>query len=575
MKILYATSEAVPFCKTGGLADVAGSLPPALAAEGAEIAVVLPLYRRIKERFGDQLYFECYDYVDLAWRHSYCGLFSLQKDGVTWYFLDNEQYFDRSELYGYMDDGERFAFFSRAVVRMLGHLKFWPEVIHCNDWQTALVPIYLKDDGVREERFRTVRTVLTIHNIEYQGRYNPYILGDLFGLDSGWAKDGTLLMDGDVNLLKGAILCADAVTAVSPTYANELKMAYFAHRLEGIISKCEYKLSGVLNGIDMKLYDPETDPRIAVNFSPRDMTGKDEDKSVLQRMLGLRQEPHTPIVAIVSRLVSHKGLDLICEVLHDMMELPIQLVVLGKGDRKYEEFFHWAAQQHSGRMAVRLDYNEDLSMAIYAGADLFLMPSKSEPCGLSQMIAMRYGTVPIVRETGGLKDTVQPYESWRDAGNGFTFTNYASGDMLYVIREAVYLYKDYPDVFGRLRQRAMQCDFSWARSAREYLGIYAGITGRHWPVAGSAETSAAGENAPEAVEAFAVKNVAPEAAEAVHAEHAAPKDAPAAEEAVPETARRPAVKESAAKPKAVRRKAAAKPQTKKKGPAAKEPPAAE
>ena len=273
--------------------------------------------------------------------------------------------------------------------------------------------------------------------------------------------------------------------------------------------------------------------------------------------------------------MSHKGLDLICEVLHDMIELPIQLVVLGKGDRKYEEFFHWAAQQHSGRMAVRLDYNEDLSMAIYAGADLFLMPSKSEPCGLSQMIAMRYGTVPIVRETGGLKDTVQPYESWRDSGNGFTFTNYASGDMLYVIREAVYLYKDYPDVFGRLRQRAMQCDFSWARSAREYLGIYAGITGRHWPAAGSAETSAAGENAPEAVEAFAVKNVAPETAEAVHAEHAAPKDAPAAEEAVPETARRPAVKESAAKPKAVRRKAAAKPQTKKKGPAAKEPPAAE
>ena len=573
MKILYATSEAVPFCKTGGLADVAGSLPPALAAEGAEIAVVLPLYRRIKERFGDQLYFECYDYVDLAWRHSYCGLFSLQKDGVTWYFLDNEQYFDRSELYGYMDDGERFAFFSRAVVRMLGHLKFWPEVVHCNDWQTALVPIYLKDDGVREERFRTVRTVLTIHNIEYQGRYNPYILGDLFGLDSGWAKDGTLLMDGDVNLLKGAILCADAVTAVSPTYANELKMAYFAHRLEGIISKCEYKLSGVLNGIDMKLYDPETDPRIAVNFSPRDMTGKDEDKAVLQRMLGLRQEPHTPIVAIVSRLVSHKGLDLICEVLHDMMELPIQLVVLGKGDRKYEEFFHWAAQQHSGRMAVRLDYNEDLSMAIYAGADLFLMPSKSEPCGLSQMIAMRYGTVPIVRETGGLKDTVQPYESWRDSGNGFTFTNYASSDMLYVIREAVYLYKDYPDVFGRLRQRAMQCDFSWARSAREYLGIYAGITGRHWPAAGSAEASAAEENAPEAVEVFAAEETAPQAAEAASKEAAAPEaaKAPVVEETAPETAKPPDTKEPAAKPKAARkpRKSAAKPQTKKKGPAAK------
>ena len=480
MRILYATSEAVPFCKTGGLADVSGSLPPALAAEGAEVAVVLPLYQKVKDRFGDQLYFECYDYVDLAWRHAYCGLFSLQKDGVTWYFLDNEQYFARSELYGYPDDGERFAFFSRAVVRMLPHMKFWPDVIHCNDWQTALVPIYLKDDGVREDRFRSVRTALTIHNIEYQGRFNPYILGDLFGLDSGWAKDGTLLMDRDVNLLKGAILCADAVTAVSPTYAKELKLAYFAHRLEGIISRCEYKLSGVLNGIDMKLYDPQTDPRITANYSARDMSGKDMDKAALQRMLGLREEPYTPIVAIVSRLVSHKGLDLICEVLHDMMELPIQLVILGKGDRKYEEFFHWAAQQHSGRMAVRLDYNEDLSMAIYAGSDLFLMPSKSEPCGLSQMIAMRYGTIPIVRETGGLKDTVQPYEAWRDSGNGFTFANYSSGDMLYVIREAVYLYKDYPDAFSRLRQKAMSCDFSWSRSAGEYLRIYANITGKNW-----------------------------------------------------------------------------------------------
>ena len=490
MRILYATSEAVPFCKTGGLADVSGSLPPALAAEGAEVAVVLPLYQKVKERFGDQLYFECYDYVDLAWRHTYCGLFSLQKDGVTWYFLDNEQYFARSELYGYPDDGERFAFFSRAVVRMLPHMKFWPDVVHCNDWQTALVPIYLKDDGVREERFRSVRTALTIHNIEYQGRFNPYILGDLFGLDSGWAKDGTLLMDGDVNLLKGAILCADAVTAVSPTYAKELKLAYFAHRLEGIISRCEYKLSGVLNGIDMKLYDPQTDPRITANYSAGDMSGKDVDKAALQRMLGLREEPYTPIVAIVSRLVSHKGLDLICEVLHDMMELPIQLVVLGKGDRKYEEFFHWAAQQHSGRMAVRLDYNEDLSMAIYAGADLFLMPSKSEPCGLSQMIAMRYGTIPIVRETGGLKDTVQPYEAWRDSGNGFTFANYSSGDMLYVIREAVYLYKDYPDAFSRLRQKAMSCDFSWSRSAREYLRIYANITGKPWTPKEEVETAA-------------------------------------------------------------------------------------
>ena len=610
MKILYATSEAVPFCKTGGLADVAGSLPPALAEQGAEVAVVLPLYQRVKERFGSQLKFECYDYVNLAWRHSYCGLFSLEKDGVTWYFLDNEQYFLRPDLYGYIDDGERFGFFSRAIVRMLPHFKFWPDVINCNDWQTALVPIYLKDDGVREDRFRSIKTTLTIHNIEYQGRFGMQTLGDLFGLDHGWAEDGTIIMDRDVNLMKGAILCADAVNAVSPTYANELKMSYFAHRLENIMRRCEYKLSGVLNGIDMKLYDPATDQRITTNYSVDDLAGKDADKAELQRMMGLREEPHVPIVAIVSRLVSHKGLDLICEVLHDMMELPMQLVILGKGDRKYEEFFHWAAQQYHGRMAVRLDYNEALSMAIYAGADLFLMPSKSEPCGLSQMIAMRYGTVPIVRETGGLKDTVQPYEAWRDAGNGFTFANYSSSDMLHVIREAVYLYKDYPDAFSRLRKRAMKCDFSWARSAKEYLRIYANVTGQPWPPVEHEKEEPAVEEAAPAVEetALAAEEPAPVVEEpASAAEEPAPvveepapaveeptpaaeESAPAAEEPIPAAEEKPAKKTStkktakksakkteksekpAEKPdkKATVKKTAAKKETKKKGPAVKE-----
>ena len=478
MKILYATSEAVPFIKTGGLADVAGSLPPALAEEGAEVAVILPLYQKVKEKFGDQLNFVCYDFVDLAWRHSYCGLFSMEKDGVTWYFVDNEQYFARPNLYGYDDDGERFGFFSRAVIQMLPRMKFWPDVIHCNDWQTALIPIYLKDDGVREEKYRGIRTALTIHNIEYQGRYGAQTLGDLFGLDQGWANDGTIMMDGDVNLIKGAILCADAINAVSPTYANELKLAYFAHRLENIMRQCEYKLTGVLNGIDMKLYDPKNDDRITAKYSIEDMSGKAADKAALQRMMGLREDADMPVMAIVSRLVSHKGLDLICEVLHDMMELPMQLVILGKGDQKYEEFFSWAAQQYHGRMAVCLDYNEALSMAIYSGADLFLMPSKSEPCGLSQMIAMRYGTVPIVRETGGLKDTVHAYEAWRDSGNGFSFTNYASSDMLHVIREAVELYKENPAAFARLRERAMSGDFSWAKSAKEYLRMYSHITGQ-------------------------------------------------------------------------------------------------
>ena len=531
MKVLYAASEAVPFCKTGGLADVAGSLPPALAAQGVETAVILPLYRRVKERFADQLTFLCYDYVDLAWRHAYCGLFSLKKDGVTWYFLDNEQYFGRPELYGCADDGERFGFFSRAVVKMLDHLDFWPDVIHCNDWQTALIPIYLKDDGVREERYRSVRTVLTIHNIEYQGRYDPYCLGGLFGLDRGWVDDGTLLLDGDLNLLKGAILTADAVNAVSPTYAQELKNPYFAHRMEGILTQCGYKLSGVLNGIDMKLYDPAADPRIAANYTAEDVSGKAADKAALQKALGLRPEPETPIIAMVSRLVTHKGLDLIREVMGDIMELPVQFVLLGSGDAAYEDFFRHAAERWPERMAIRLGYDEALSMAIYAGADLVLMPSRSEPCGLSQMIAMRYGTVPIVRETGGLKDTVQPYEAWRDAGTGFTFANYSSADMLHVLREAAYLYKDYPDAFARLRRRAMERDFSWNRSAGDYLKIYAAVTGAAAAASESDDTEALKAEVPTAAAEPAKKRTS--ARKAVSGKAAKPVKAASAKKAVP------------------------------------------
>lgn len=514
MKILYATSEAVPFCKTGGLADVSGSLPAAIAAEGAQMAVVLPLYRSVRERFGPELEYLCYDYVNLAWRRSYCGLFRLIRDGVTYYFLDNEQYFRRKDLYGYMDDGERFGFFSRAVVRMLPHMAFWPDVIHCNDWQTALIPIYLKDDGVREERYRAIRTVLTVHNIEYQGRYGTEVMGDLFGLDHGWVDDGTIMMDGDVNLLKGAILCADAVTAVSPSYAEELKYAYFAHGLESVMRRCAYKLSGVLNGIDVKRYDPATDLLIAKNYTAADLSGKAADKAELQKQMGLRQEPDTPILAVVSRLVAHKGLDLIREVFHDIMELPVQMAVLGQGEARYEEFFSRAQEQYPGRMAVRLGYDEALAMKIYAGADLFLMPSRSEPCGLSQMIAMRYGTVPVVRETGGLKDTVRPYEAWRDTGNGFTFAAYNSGDMLFVIRQAVGLYWDYADHFHRLRLRCMEGDFSWRRSAGEYLRIYSGVTGkpRVKPAGGGPKGAPPPEEAvPKAEEAAPEAETAPKA----------------------------------------------------------------
>ena len=475
MNILYVTSEAVPFCKTGGLADVAGSLPPSLAANGDRVSVILPLYETVKDKWGEKLHFERWTNVRLAWREVYCGLFSFEYEGVTWYFIDNESYFRRSELYGYYDDGERFAFFSRAVTELLPSLPEKPDVVHCNDWQSALVPVYIRDEAVRDDFYRSIRTVITVHNIEYQGRFGRETVEDLFGLDRGWFDGGTIEFGGDVNLLKGGIVTADAVTAVSPTYARELKCAYFAHGLENVMRMSEGKLHGVLNGIDMKRYDPAHDESLAAPYSADDLTGKRQDKAALQKLLGLKEAPGTPILAMVTRLVSHKGLDLVCETLDTIMEKDVQFVVLGKGDAKYETFFEYARARYGTRMAVHLGYSEELAMQIYAGADLFLMPSKSEPCGLSQMIAMRYGTLPIVRETGGLKDTVHAYEAWNGAGNGFSFANYNAGDMCHVVCEAIDLYHNNRDVYALLQKRGMTADFSWKRSAQAYRDIYSSI----------------------------------------------------------------------------------------------------
>ena len=472
MKILFATSEAVPFCKTGGLADVAGSLPQALAQAGNEVEVILPLYQRVSDKWKDQLEFICHIEVPLGWRRVYCGLFRLEKDGVLWYFVDNEYYFKRDALYGHYDDGERFGFFSRAIVSLMPALQFMPEVIHCNDWQTALVPIYLKDECVRWPDIRGIKTVFTIHNIEYQGRYGKETLEDLFGLAPGWFADGTIAMDGDVNLLKGAVMTCDAITAVSPTYAQELRYAYFAHGMESVMQRNAGKVHGVLNGIDMVRYDPSKGTGIRNKFSVKNMAGKAKNKAYLQEQMSLEVKPDVPVIGIVSRLVSHKGLDLVCKVFDQIMDLNCQFVVLGSGDWNYEQFFEQKRGQYNGRMGLYRGYNEELANAIYAGADLLLMPSKSEPCGLAQMIAMRYGTVPIVRETGGLKDTVHPYEAWCGAGNGFTFADYNSGDMLYVIRQAVELYYDKPAEFANLRKAGMTEDFSWSRSAEAYNGIY-------------------------------------------------------------------------------------------------------
>ena len=475
MNILYVTSEAAPFCKTGGLADVAGSLPQALVRAGDRVSVILPLYQSVADQFHDELQFVKWTFVRLSWRSVYCGLFQLEKDGVTWYFVDNEYYFRRPDLYGYYDDAERFGYFSRAVTELLRELPDKPDVVHCNDWQSALVPIYIHDEAVRDDFYKSIRTVITIHNIEYQGRYGRELLEDLFGLAPGWYDGGTLAYEGGINLLKGAIVNADAVTAVSPTYAQELKYAYFAHGLENVVSMCEGKLHGVLNGIDVDNFDPSRDANIVASYGPDDLSGKAKCKEQLQRTMGLQVKPDTPIIAMVTRLVPHKGLDLVCETLESIMEKDVQFAVLGKGEAQYEAFFNYAKERYPGRVAVYLGYSDALARQIYAGADLFLMPSKSEPCGLSQMIAMRYGTLPIVRETGGLKDTVQPYQPWNGEGNGFSFANYNAGDMSHVVSEAIDLYHNNPDAFKLLQKRDMNADFSWKRSAEEYHAIYENI----------------------------------------------------------------------------------------------------
>ena len=475
MHILFVTSEAVPFCKTGGLADVSGSLPPALAKrEEDDVAVILPLYGQIGDEWREKLTFRKYIYVDLAWRHEYCGLFSTEYQGVTWYFVDNERYFRRSRLYGEGDDGERFAFFSRAVAELLPHLEHMPQVVHCNDWQTAAVPVYLKDFAVRRSEYKAVRSVFTIHNIEYQGWLEPGAVGDLLGLDRGWWNDGTLRMGDGVNLMKAA-LTADAVTTVSPTYARQIHDSYYACGLEKVIDTISYKLTGVLNGLDTRSYSPRNKKAIPLCYSYRNLFGKTVCKEELQKQLGLVQEPDTPVLAIVSRLVGHKGMDLVCQVADDIMASGVQLVVLGMGDAWYEDYFRAMQSRYPGRMAACITYSDALARQIYAGADLFLMPSKSEPCGLSQMIAMRYGTVPIVRQTGGLNDSVRSCQLGQKDGTGFVFARYDAGDMLCVIHQAAALYRT--EDFAVVQKRGMREDFSWRRSAAAYRDIYEKLLG--------------------------------------------------------------------------------------------------
>ena len=472
MKIFFVASEVAPFIKTGGLADVAASLPPALAEMGNDVRVILPLYAGIGDQWRSQMTFVKYFYFRLGWRSSYCGLFQLERGGVTYYFVDNETYFKRNGLYGHYDDGERFAYFSRAVIEVPAQIDWAPDVIHANDWETALVPIYLNDFRFMIPQLTKTKSVFTIHNIEYQGRFGRSIMEDVFGLDAGHFNERLLSYYGDVNLMKGAIYASDYVTTVSPTYANELQYSFYAHGLEGVVTDNYYKMAGILNGLDMKAADPATDQTIAANFNADDLSGKAKCKAALQEELGLKVDPNVPIIACISRLVGHKGYDLITNVFHRMMEAKVQFVVLGTGEWGFEEFFRNAAKQYPGRVSANIKYNAALANHIYSGADIMLMPSVAEPCGLTQMFAMRYGTVPVVRLTGGLRDSVPPYNPETQEGLGFTFGNINADDMLDAVYRAITVYYNDKDAWAGLMRRGMTHDFSWAKSANEYLAIY-------------------------------------------------------------------------------------------------------
>ncbi|MDR0671584.1 MAG: glycogen synthase GlgA [Oscillospiraceae bacterium] len=477
MKVLYVTSECAPFVKTGGLADVMGALPRAVAAKRVSVRVMMPLYGSIGEQWRSQMKFVKYVYISLSWRNLYCGLFEMKKDGVVYYFLDNEYYFKRGELYGHFDDGERFAFFSKAAADILPELDWKPDVIHVNDWQTALVPVYVHKLYAGHPFYEDIRTVMTIHNIEYQGRYDRMLAGDIFGLPDSFVEDNTLAFMGGISLMRGGIECASAVTTVSPTYADELQYPFYAHGMEGVLAHNRHKLSGILNGIDMVLYDPKTDPNLEHNFGPDTLSDRVYNKLDLQKILGINQDETIPIIAMVSRLVGHKGLDLVTASLDAIMDMSVQLVVLGRGDWHYEQVFINAQNTYSGRLSASIMVNFGLAIKVFGGADIFLMPSQAEPCGLSQMMAMRYGAVPVVRETGGLRDTVRPYIPETGEGNGFTFANYNASDMQYVLGQAVETYHN-KEAWAVLQKRNMGLDFGWSDSAAKYLTLYRNLTGK-------------------------------------------------------------------------------------------------
>lgn len=475
MQIVFASAECAPFVKTGGLGDVAGSLPAALVRAGAEVIVMVPKYATIKDEYKAQMEHFSDFYVSLGWRNEYCGLEKLEHDGVTYMFIDNERYFARDYPYGFFDDGERFAFFSKAITESLQHLPagFECDILHCNDWQTALAPVFLREFYQGLPLYDRVKTVFSIHNVAFQGQFSDTVMEDILGVAHIPAAASQLRCDAcSINYMLGALRYADAITTVSPTYANEIQTPEFGEGLDGVLRERSYALQGILNGIDVAGFDPATDKRIAANYTVEDRSGKAICKAKLQEELGLEVRDDRPLMVMVTRLKRQKGMDLVMYALDRILAGGVQVAVLGTGDRDYEDGLRYFQDKYPGTMAARIEFDPALSQRMYAAADMFLMPSKFEPCGLSQIIAMRYGTLPIVRETGGLKDTVIPYNEFTGEGTGFSFTNFNGDEMGDAVFRAARLFWDNRDAWNQLVTQAMSQDFSWTRSADKYLDLY-------------------------------------------------------------------------------------------------------
>lgn len=475
MQIVFASAECAPFVKTGGLGDVAGSLPAALVRAGAEVIVMVPKYATIKDEYKAQMEHFSDFYVSLGWRNEYCGLEKLEHDGVTYMFIDNERYFVRDYPYGFFDDGERFAFFSKAITESLQHLPagFECDILHCNDWQTALAPVFLREFYQGLPLYDRVKTVFSIHNVAFQGQFSDTVMEDILGVAHIPAAASQLRCDAcSINYMLGALRYADAITTVSPTYANEIQTPEFGEGLDGVLRERSYALQGILNGIDVAGFDPATDKRIAANYTVEDRSGKAVCKAKLQEELGLEVRDDRPLMVMVTRLTRQKGMDLVMYALDRILAGGVQVAVLGTGDRDYEDGLRYFQDKYPGTMAARIEFDPALSQRMYAAADMFLMPSKFEPCGLSQIIAMRYGTLPVVRETGGLKDTVIPYNEFTGEGTGFSFTNFNGDEMGDAVFRAARLFWDNRDAWNQLVTQAMSQDFSWTRSADKYLDLY-------------------------------------------------------------------------------------------------------